>query len=180
MEIPDFITNDIPKDPLENNYFRHANSSWKRLSMVAEKKLEYIPDDFSTLVNTLERYYKGFLKAMELHTNYSLPRVKHHENDVEYFLKRDHYLKGLVKEIESNFINISPTYTVEQRVEHDKFLVTLQWEYTNARYTTEPSFDDFFKVYQFVSKQKDALYEYIEDRLLQRADDKTTEFDVNL
>lgn len=179
MVIPDFITNDIPSNPLENNYFRHADAAWERLFLVATKKLEYIPDDLSALVNTLERYYKGFLKTMALYTSYSLPVVKHHENDEEYFLKRDHYIKGLVKEIESNFTNLSPC-TVNQKVELDKFLVALQWKYTNARYSTEPSFQDFLKVYQFATKQKEVLYSYLDEKILQKSEDRLSEFDVNL
>lgn len=178
MNIPSFVTNQIPKDPFANDYFYHAEENWTRLEAIVAKRIPYISSDFSMLVNTLEMYYKGFLKSMSDNVKgYSLPEIPNHKDDNEYFLKKDHHLAGLVEEIEDHFLNISPTYTKKDRRDHDRFLNDLQWEYTKARYTTYPSFEDFKKVYQFASNQRNSIRDYITDKLLPKEQEH---YDINL
>lgn len=177
MNIPAHIVNCIPKDPMHNSYLDHARAAWQRLEMVAEGKIPYIPDDFAALINTLERFYKGFLKTMSDLTDYELPKYPKASNDPEFFLKKDHYLKGLVCEIEKHFINISPAYTKEDKKRHYMFLIDLQKEYTKARYSTEPSVDEFLQVFKFAKLQKETVEEYLEKTFLREEEE---EFENNI
>lgn len=177
MIIPQHIINCIPKDPMHNAYLDHAAAAWTRLIMVAEGKIPYIPDDFAALINTLERFYKGFLKTMADLTDYKLPQYPKSSSDPEFFLKKDHYLKGFVCEIEAHFFNISPAYTSEDKRRHYMFLIDLQKEYTKARYSSEPSQEEFLQVFNFVKMQKEKIEEYLEKTFLKEQEE---EFENNI
>lgn len=147
--------------------------------MIATGDIPYISSDIGLLVNTIELEYKGFLKCMvQNRGDYTLPLIDGHKDNPEYYLQKDHYLKGLVREIERHFINISPAQTRHDRIEHDQFLVSLQWEYTNSRYTSYPSLEDFLAIYKFAQTQKSVLRGYIQEQLI----DKMSEpgFEVNI
>ena len=179
MNIPSFIHNQIPKNPFCNNYYSHADENWTRLSMIADGSIPYISSDLALLVNTLELEYKGFLKCMvQNRSDYELPLIDGNEDNPEYYLQKDHYLKGLVREIERHFVNMSPVRTKRDRIEHDRFLVSLQWEYTNSRYTSYPSFDEFLSIYKFAQTQKTALRDYIQEQLIAKTDELG--FEVNI
>lgn len=147
MMIPESITNIIPKNPFDNVYFYHAKDAMKRLDDIDKQKIEFYNDDYSLLINTLERFYKGFLQSKCDNEGLVLPLG---------FLNTDHDLCKLVREIE----RYTPLFVVES-IEDEKnkthFLVSLRKSYTDARYTQNYTYNDFHKLYEFVKKQVKVL-----------------------
>jgi len=152
MKIPDCVLKKIEKSPVDNQYFYHANEAWKRLTNIYEGRIDYYHDDFAILVNTLERYYKGFLQSkMDIDNSFVV---------AEDLMEHSHDLVGLVREIE-HFTSLSVPLNRQEQIDRRIFLCDLRREYTNARYVSDPSLDDFKKVYKFVENQKEIIFNYL-------------------
>lgn len=63
MNIPSSIRNSLTKGPMDNQYFYHTYVATERLSKIKNKEISFYNDDYATLINTLERLYKGFLQS---------------------------------------------------------------------------------------------------------------------
>jgi len=155
MKIPDSVLKKVQKSPFDNNYFYHAEPAWKRLELISNKEIEYYSDDFALLVNTIERLYKGFLKT----------KMEEDPTFLNYpgFLSSDHDLNKLVVEIE-RFVTLSVCETRQDYKERRFFFDDLRKAYTEARYTDEPTFEEFQKVYEFALNQKEIIYNYFNEK----------------
>lgn len=139
----------------DNHYLKHARDMWKRLGLVRDGSLEYCFDDYASLVNTLERFYKGFLQLqLDNNPDYVLPKG---------YLTNDHDLVKLVKKI-SAFVPLYKTETQEDYKIRNTFLLDLRKAYTQARYTVEIPYAQFCQVYDLVAEQKKILDDYFAAR----------------
>ena len=168
--------NNPQKDPNVNMYYIHADAAWDRMTKIYEGKYPYIYDDYSQLINTLERYYKGFLLTMFNNIpGYKFPLVEHHEKEPLYFLEGTHNLAKLTKHISDKFFNVSNTYTNEGLKQFNDKLYKLQKDYTDARYRTTPSKKEFSEAYEFADSQIKNLKKYQEQILSNLKEDKDIE-----
>ena len=169
MNIPSSIVKTVNQNasPMDNIYFNHAVSSLKALSKVTAET--YCYDYMSNIINTLERLYKGFLAtAIKECDWYVLPS--------ENFLCADHDILGVVLEIKENFPDVFPRVEREVWRETKQFLKDLRREYTNARYETYPTFEEFKMVRDYVVGQYELLADYINNKL-ELTNDKELEID---
>jgi hypothetical protein len=172
IAIPDFVLDEIPKSPLENNYFNHlegAEGAWNRMTKIRNGEIDYIYDDYSSLINTLERYYKGLL-------DFKVKTEKDYDLDSD-FLTKDHKLNNFVDEIEKHFCLLSRPLSKSEKSQRRNFLYKLSRAYVEARYTEYHSFDDFKKLYEFVEKQREIILEYLNPK--QKESDSSPEEDAD-
>jgi len=149
MQIPDFIMEDIQKKPTDNAYFYHAEDAFKRMTVVNNKHIDYCFDDYSVLINTLERYYKGYIQS-------KLDSIPEYKIPID-FLTRGHNIKELVEEIECNFIPLSKELDKNERNIRRHFFDCLKKMYTASRYSEYPTFTEFQELYRFVEKQREII-----------------------
>lgn len=147
MIIPESVTNVVTKGPFDNDYFYHAYDAMKRLEKIDDKSIEFYNDDYALLINTLERFYKGFLQSKCDNDNLNLPIG---------FLTMDHDLCKLVREIE-RYTPLFVVKSIEDERNKIHFLNSLRKSYTDARYTQNYLYDDFHKLFEFVKKQQKVL-----------------------
>jgi len=155
MIIPNCVLETVKKMPLDNHYFYHAEDAWERATDIYNGQIKFYSDDISLLINTLERYYKAFLQAKK-------------DEDPSYlqypgFLTSDHDLNKLVVEIE-RFVPLTKCETRQDYKERREFFDNLRREYTTTRYTARPDFNEYKQLYQFVSKQRDIVIEYFQEK----------------
>lgn len=156
MIIPESVTSYIEKGPMDNLYFYKANASWARLTLIANGSIPYISDDYSALINTLERFYKGVLQSkLDNDDSYHLPIG---------FLTMDHNLRKLADEIE-HFLPLFVIHSVSDMRVRNNFLDSLRKAYTTARYTQDFSFEEFKNLYSFIQKQKNAIEQYLQPKI---------------
>ena len=170
MNIPSDVINIINKNsgPLNNNYLIHAKNALEVLNKVT--KDTYCYDHMSMVINTLERYYKGFLKAStDICDWYNLPD--------EEFLAVGHNLLKLVVEIKHSFSNVLPRTNWEEWQKTKDFLRDLRLEYTNSRYNTCPSYEEFKTVLEYKNDQKSRLMEYLNNKVLETSKEVETDID---
>lgn len=154
MNIPENIIK-INKTPLDNFYFYKANEAFEKLSAVKESG--YFDDLMASAINTLERYYKGFLcSADEYDENYYLPR---HD-----FLTKDHDLIKLVREIQKNYPEVFPYQSRNEWNETSNFLRDMRHAYTAVRYNENSSYQDFKKLLSYIEIQKERITDYIKTK----------------
>ena len=165
MVIPESVVAAIEKElkPEENSYFNHAVEALNALNKITKES--YCSDYMSNVINSLERLYKGFLKAAtKVCEWYRLPS--------ESFLTDDHDVLGVMLEIKENFPDVFPKTDRETWRDTKAFLRDLRHEYTSARYETYPTFEEFSKVLGYVNAQKEILLSYIQKGLLEENYDK--------
>lgn len=170
MNIPSSIIKTVTDNagPMDNNYFNHAVSALTALNKVTEDV--YCYDYMSNVINALERLYKGFLKtATKTCDWYRLPS--------ENFLNDDHDILGMVLEIKDNFPDVFPRVEREVWRETKNFLRDLRKEYTLSRYESYPTFEEFKAVREYVNGQYKLLESYINNRSLEKTNDKELELD---
>lgn len=142
----------MPDLSVSDNFIVHANNVWKRMNAVRNGNIPYVFDDYSTLINVLERYYKGYL---QIQTKYN-PGFKLPKN----YLNCDHDLLKLVHKIEgSDFMALSAPLNQSEQAERTRFYTTLRSMYTKARYTMMPQKKDFDELYEFVKLQRELILE---------------------
>lgn len=147
MNIPSFVAKE-KQGLLNNSYFYHAQEAFKALQRVTAST--YCSDYFSMAVNTLERFYKGFLYYQAENTEwYDLPSPK--------FLTADHDILGMVTEIRKHFPEAFPVNSKEEWEETKKFLRDLRAEYTASRYTSYPTYDEFDAIRKYTQRQMSKL-----------------------
>lgn len=78
-----------------------ANKAWERLEMIQNGQIPYISDDYALLVNTLERYYKGYL-AWKIDSDSSCPVKKAYIDEIK------HNLGGLFRTINDRYVYLYP------------------------------------------------------------------------
>ena len=152
MYIPSIALETVKKNPLNNCYFNHAEKSWDRLAKVRNGSIEYIWDDFSSLIGTLERFYKGLIQS-------KLDSIEAYKVPDKYL--RGHCLQKYVNEIENNFTPLFAGKTNRERHQINRFLYDLETLYATSRYEEYPTFEDFKNLYTFVEIQRTAIYDYL-------------------
>ncbi len=165
MNIPVSIINSIDKnaDSMDNKYFVHALSALDAINKVNKDNFCY--DDISRAANVLERLYKGVLYAATVKTEwYQLPDEK--------FLVQNHDILGMLKEIKRNFPNAFPRQDRDDWRATQRFLMDLRLAYSEARYTTYPTYEEFDMIRKYVNQQKEIVEEYIKSGDLEKDDDK--------
>lgn len=155
MLIPPAVKNAIKKKPTDNSYFFHAEDAWKILTEIYNGKASYCSDHYAQLINTLERYYKGFLQYKA-------------DSDPEYKLNEElmyhsHSLPRLVDEVE-RYIQLFHPETVRDQHEIRRFLANLTKEYTLSRYDSFISKEDFDELYDFVKNQKEIVLQILQSK----------------
>ncbi len=167
MKIPESVVLSIKKGPMDNQYFYHAYAATERLSKIKNKEISFYNDDYATLINTLERLYKGFLQSKIDSGELNLPVG---------FLSSDHDCIKLVNEIEK-FTPLFVINSKEDLRERDHFLIDLRRAYTSSRYYEDYSYEDFCALYDFVEKQKTVIEMYLTP---QKETTKEDEFSIDL
>lgn len=170
MNIPSSITSLVKEKagPMDNVYFYHAISAYESLSKVTEKT--YCYDHVSMVANTLERLYKGFLMtASEKCDWYSLPSAR--------FLSADHDILGMVLEIKQNFPDVFPRQDRQSWRETKSFLRDLRQEYTSARYTSYPTYQEFVALRGYLQSQYNLISTYVTENDLSKQEEN--EFSVD-
>lgn len=143
------------RNPLENQYFVKANQTLSQIQKTTKET--YYDDLISIAINTLERFYKGFLQAAsDFDKDYTLPHPK--------FLTRDHDLLGMVVEIKENYPNVLPRYSKSDWHDFKNLLRDFRSYYTSARYTKDFTFEDFTQIVNFVQQQAELLQTYIKEK----------------
>lgn len=154
MNIPSNLLK-INKTPLDNFYFYKADEAFEKLKNIKESG--YFDDLMANAINTLERYYKGFLyAASEYDENYSLPRAD--------YLKNDHDLIKLVREIQNNYPEVFPYQSRAEWSETSSFLRSLRHAYTAVRYSENSSYQEFQQLMTYIEFQKENIVDYIKDK----------------
>ena len=164
MYIPENVRKSVKKneDPLDNNYLNHAFSALKALNRVTEET--YCYDDMSRAANVLERVYKGFLDVARSKNDwYQLPE--------EDFLTKDHDILGVFKEIKKSFPDVYPREDRDSWRATVKFLIDLRREYTNSRYISYPTYEDFVVIRKYVNDQYNIAKDYLKSGKLEEKDD---------
>lgn len=156
MNIPTVIVNKVKQtsSPLENRWFIHAEKALNSINCVTTSN--YCYDDISRCANTLERLYKGFLQAANDHCDfYSLPSPD--------FLNADHDILGMVLEIKQHFTDVFPYMDRSDWREMKNFYRDLRKVYTESRYMTYPSYEEFLQLKEFTNQQFEMIYSYIKE-----------------
>lgn len=167
MNIPSNILHSVKKtsNPLENRWFLHAENALQSLNKVSTET--YCYDDISRCANVLERLYKGFLQAANDHCDfYSLPTPD--------FLNCDHDILGMVLEIKQNFTDVFPYMDRSDWRETKNFYRDLRQAYTESRYLTYPSYEEFSQLREYTNQQWDLITLYIKEGKL------TNDYDFGL
>lgn len=170
MNIPASITNQIKKEasPVDNHYFYHAEKALNALKYVNSDS--YCYDHVAMAANTLERIYKGFLQsAVDNCDWYQLPSSR--------FLTADHDILGMVLEIKSKFQDVFPYQDRSQWRDTKMFLRDLRMEYSDSRYTSYPTYEEFVTLREYVSKQFDLIYNYVKEGKLTNQQDRDFSID---
>lgn len=170
IEIPKSIIQAFEKssDPMDNDFFLHAKKALKSLNQMTEEL--YCYDHVSMAINSLERIYKGFLKAATIHCEwYSLPS--------ENFLNEDHDILGMVLEIKENFPDVFPRVDRQAWRDTKDFLRDLRKEYSRARYDDYPSYSEFYDIRAYVNAQYELIENYIKSRDLIKDGDQELHVD---
>lgn len=162
MYIPSVVLKSVGKNPFGNDYFYHTDKAWERATKIKNGEIEYIPDDFSHLIRTLERFYKGLLQSqLDNNPAYKLP---------DGFLS-DHNLEKLAKEIENNFTPLFASKTKHEKHQIKRFLIDLRSMYSAANYNEYPTFEDYKDLYTFVEIQRTVIYDYLQPQRQATFDD---------
>ncbi len=164
MYIPESLIEDINKNtgPMENRFFEHAFSALKALNKITADT--YCYDDISRAANVLERIYKGFLQAAVIKDDwYQLPE--------EDFLDKNHDILGMLKEIKRSFPEVFPRQERDDWIATQKFLSDLRKAYSESRYITCPSYDEFSLIRRYVNQQTEVIKEYLESGRLEEIHD---------
>lgn len=179
IEIPKSIIQAFEKsaEPIDNDYFIHANKAISSLNQMTEDL--YCWDHMSMAINALERLYKGFLKAADIHLEwYSLPIIYDREGNQLDFLKKDHDLLRLYNEIKKNFPGVFPRTNREDWQKLKDLLRDMRTEYSEARYDDYPSFDNFREVLSFVNTQQKLLEDIVKSPAFFKLGEMEHEIDV--
>ena len=144
----------------QNDYFLHANDAFDKLSDITEE--QYFSDYVSILANTIERYYKGFLYAMDqIVPDYHLPTFTDAKGHTQTILEaKGHNLLVFKNEIKNNF-TVFPFKNRQDWVEEKQFLRDLHALYTGARYIEYPTFQEFQAILVYAKNEKKLLDEYM-------------------
>lgn len=170
MHIPTSITSLVKENAgfMDNPYFYHAINAREALNRITEKT--YCYDYVAMAANTLERLYKGFLQtASEKCDWYSLPSPR--------FLTADHDILGMVLEIKQNFPYVFPKQDRQTWREIKAFLRDLRSEYTSARYTTYPTYQEFVSIRNYLNSQYKIITSYLEKGDLLKQDENEFSLD---
>ncbi len=164
MYIPENIINIIEgnADPMDNNYFNHATSALNSINKVSEDN--YCYDHISMAINTLERIYKGFIKA-------AVKECEWYQMPYDRFLTDDHDLIKLIKEIKANFPDVFPREDTDSWRATKNFLRDLRMEYSAARYDSYPTYDNLINLRRYINQQFNIIKEYIESGKLEDKND---------
>ena len=150
MIIPDSVLSSIPKKASDNIYIFSANDMYTRLRDILNKKVDFIPQDMSMLANAAELYYKGFIVASGIAVD-------------DEVLHKSHSLNTLVSVIEQNVCNLTTSRDKETLRDRRVFLNDLTDLYYSTRYRfSQPSFDDFKKCMEWLTKQRDFIIETLD------------------
>lgn len=142
----------IQQDSLSGTKITLANKAWERLEMIQNGQIPYIPDDYFLLVDTLKRYYEGYLE-WKIDTDPSCPIKRAYIYEI-----RRNFLRGLFRTINDSYVCLYPPGTSNaEKVSIDIFLANMCSEYTSRHYDKQVSFPDFQKSFVFVKNQRDAL-----------------------
>ncbi len=143
----------IKSVPTDNIYFYKAEKAWERLTEIRKGNIPFIDDDYSVLINTMERFYKGCIQSkIDNDKDYDIP---------EGFLTSDHNLVKLVDEISSIGLSLFKETSRSDYYERCKVLKELRWQYTAARYSENIPQEDFDQLYDIVEIQKNQIYEFL-------------------
>ena len=158
MNIPSAVMKQVKKSPTDNMYFYHAFDSLEGLQEVYDGKVKFRYDHSSQLVNALERLYKGAI----LSKTESDPNIKIQPG----YLTQGHNIASLVDTIEMTIgWQLTPIESRRDYKERYTFLKDLQKLYTDARYNTFPTYEEFKKIFDFVELQKETILEYLNPKV---------------
>lgn len=156
MKIPGSILTMIKVSPTDNLYFSKAEQAWERLTEIRNGNIQFIDDDYSMLINTMERFYKGYIQSkIDNDKSYSIE---------EGFLTCDHNLVKLVDEISKTGLSLFNETSRSDYHERCRFLKELRWQYTAARYSENIYKEDFDQLYDLVKIQKDKIYDHLNEK----------------
>ncbi len=158
MNIPQYLIDEINKnsDPLDNHYFLHAFSALDSINRVDEKTFCF--DDMCRAINTLERLYKGLLYAADCKLSwYHIP------DSTPNFLRSDHNLIRIFREIVENFPKAFPRQSHNEWQKTKDLLYRLRKSYTASRYDDYPTYEEFDAVRTYVNDHKDIIVNYIKE-----------------
>ncbi len=142
----------IQQNPLSGTKIALANKAWERLEMIQNGQIPYISDDYALLIDTLKRYYEGYLE-WKIDTDPSCPIKRAYI----YEVKRN-FLRGLFRTINDSYVCLYPPKASNaDKISIDIFLANMCSEYAACRYDKQASFSDFQKGFVFVKNQRDVL-----------------------
>ena len=149
INIPTSILQKIPNTPKGNNFFDHAEKSFRQCEKYYSGEYEFCSDNVAQIINVLERYYKGYLEVTFKERGCPIPKEE---------LEMDHHLYKYAKMITDNgLIPLIDTSCHEKINESRVFYRELQNLYIDSRYKTTCSFEDFKKIFEFVSTQREII-----------------------
>lgn len=156
MNIPSSIVSQVKKNsgPMDNKYFIYAESALNSLKKIDSDS--YCYDYVSVAANVLERIYKGFLQS-------AVDNVDCYQLPVPNFLNMDHDILGMVLEIKRNFPDVFPYQDRQQWRDIKTFLRELRTEYTDARYNSYPTYEEFVAIRSYVDSQFNLIRNYIKE-----------------
>lgn len=153
----------------DNDSFQHAISAYEKLSKIKEE--DYFEDLYSNLICTLERFYSGFLISAEKYIDvYFIPKDKADPYGRK-ITETKHKLFALKREILNNF-DVFPSQSLEETAREKGILSNLTREYSDSKYSTYPTYEEFRSVLEFVTREKEYIEQYLNDRMLDKYIDR--------
>ena len=156
MEISNEILNQYVNPHTNNEYFLHAKETFEYLKNKKEKN--FISDDVSYAVKTLERFYKGFLYDAWENTSYVPTYNKEKGKNI---LEYSHNLKQLRHEIISYFPEVFPTISIPESKRLDNKLLHFAELYTGASYDRFATYQDLTEVIRFTEQDVNYINEFL-------------------
>lgn len=141
----------------DNNMFAHAEQTNK--AMLNKKEEDFISDDMSYAVKTLERYYKGFLYSARDFAGFAIPyNEKKHKLITEY----SHSLTQLRQLIVQNFPGVFPNMTTSQRESFINQLSKYSNYYKESSYDCFVPYEEFRDFLNLLQKERVCIMEFLQ------------------
>lgn len=93
------------------------------------------------------------------------------------FLDVDHDIYGMMAEIKTNFPDLFPYQSREEWRQTKNFLRDLRSEYSAARYSSYPTYEEFNIIRQYVKNQFTLIEEYLKEGKLLKNTEKEIPLD---
>ena len=119
-----------------NIYLARVEKAYTRIKDIYDKKIEYTPDDYPMLVNTMERLYKGY--CFELKKMFPDDRV--FSNMSEHDFNATHRITPFAQKVNAKLPLSASKEGYHVIIER---LTEISNRYTPSRFEKEFSFEDF-------------------------------------